>query len=87
MHEDIKSIEKSDDFNAIMDKISDSPDDGINAYLEWKQTSGYGDLLAKRDKLEAEINQLSKAYEDNRVNRALNAEQEAIKKSGLSEAD
>lgn len=92
VREDIKKIEKSEDFKAQMDKLTQAVDSGdaeggIAAYNEWKKSSGYGELIAKRDQLEGDIAKYSKAYEDNRVNRALNEEAEAIKKSGLSEAD
>lgn len=92
VREDIKKIEKSEDFKAQMDKLTQAVDSGdaeggIAAYNEWKKSSGYGELITKRDQLEAAIEKYSKAYEDNRVNRALNEEAEAIKKSGLSEAD
>lgn len=92
LREDIKKIESSDDFKAQMNKLSEAlaNDDvagGVKVYENWKKESGYGELITKRDELEAQISKLSKELEDNRVNEALNAEQEAIKKSGLSEAD
>lgn len=92
LRQSIKEIESSADFKEQMSKLSeaienDNVDAGVKEYEAWKKASGYGELVAKRDKLQNEIDVLRKDLEDNRVASAKNAEQEAIAKSGLSEAD
>lgn len=92
LRQSIKEIESSAEFKEQMSKLSeaidnDNVDAGVKAYEAWKKAFGYGELIAKRDKLQNEIAVLRKDLEDNRVASAKNAEQEAIAKSGLSEAD
>ncbi len=88
----IREIEASEEFKAEMDKLnkavdSDNAVEGVKAYQQWKQDSGYGELVANRDTLQAEISKFQKEFTENSKSKALKEEQEAIAKSGLSEAD
>lgn len=92
VREEMRKIEASDEFKSAMDAVTKSVDNndvasGIKAYEEWNKSSGYGELIAKRDMLLDEIGKLQKDYDEKRAFNAKNAEKKAIEKSGLSEAD
>ncbi|MBR2388153.1 MAG: hypothetical protein IKB02_05460 [Clostridia bacterium] len=92
LRKSISEFEASDDFKSHMSELSEAIsnndiDNGIKAYKEWREKSGYDALINKRDSLQAELDKLRKEYDDNLTNRELEKEQAAIAKSGLSEAD
>ncbi len=88
----IREMEASEEFKAEMDKLSeavngDNAVEGVEAYNQWKQDSGYGELITRKDTLQVELENLQKEFTENSKSKALKEEQEAIAKSGLSEAD
>ncbi len=86
----IEEIESNKDFKTQLDSIFSSNDDmevKISKYQKLLDESEYGKLKNKRDALQLELENLRKSVEENRLNKALAEEKEAIAKSGLSEAD
>ena len=92
LRQSIREFEATDDFKAQHDKLSEAirNDDivnGVKAYQQWQETSGYAALLKKRDDLQVELDNLQKEFDSFATNKAINEEKAAIEKSGLSEAD
>ena len=85
--EQIRQMESSDDFEAIMGVIKNDVEKGIAEYNKWLKESGYSEIREKRDALQNELNQLRKDLQESSKQKALDEEQKAIEKSGLSEAD
>ena len=85
--EQIRQMESSDDFEAIMGVIKNDTEKGIAEYNKWLKESGYSEIREKRDALQNELNQLRKDLQESSKQKALDEEQKAIEKSGLSEAD
>ena len=88
----IRDIESSDGYKSMMDALSDAiandnVEQGMAEYNKWLDESGYGKLRERRDSLREEFNQLQKDLKLERERKALDEEQQAIAKSGLSEAD
>ena len=85
--EQIRQMESSDDFEAIMGVIKNDTEKGLAEYNKWLKESGYSEIREKRDALQNELNQLRKDLQESSKQKALDEEQKAIEKSGLSEAD
>lgn len=85
--EEIRNLEKSDEFEAIMGVFKNDIEKGIAEYNKWLEESGYKEKKEKRDTLQNELNQLRKDLQESAKQEALDEEQKAIEKSGLSEAD
>ena len=88
----LTEMQNSEDFKAAHDKLSEAVsngdvENGIKAYKEWQDKSGYAELSQRRDTLQLELENLRKSFNEEIANKALNEEKEAIAKSGLSEAD
>ena len=86
----IGEIESNKDFKAQLDSIFSSNDDmniKISKYQKLLEETEYGKLKNKRDALQIELKNLRKSFEEERVDKALAEEQNAIAESGLSEAD
>jgi hypothetical protein len=88
LNRSIKEIEDSEDFKAVQDRMfnADSVEAGVNQYLEWKEKSGYGALLAQRDSVRDELKKLREERDNNYADESAEKERQAIAKSGLSEA-
>ena len=88
----IREFEETDDFKSQMKKLSDAienddVDNGIKAYQQWKEESGYEALVNKRDALKSEVDSIRKKAQEDYRNKEIEKEKTAIAKSGLSEAD
>lgn len=88
----LSEMQNSEDFKVAHDKLSEAVsngdvENGIKAYKEWQEKSGYAELSQRRDTLQLELENLRKSFNEEIANKALNEEKEAIAKSGLSEAD
>lgn len=88
----IEAFEKSTEFKAANDKLSeairnDSITEGVKAYQQWRESSGYAALVDKRDAMRVELENLIQERDVLTANDSAKAEQEAIVKSGISEAD
>ncbi len=88
----IRELEKSDEFDRVMNEFSkavadNNVDKGTEIYNKWLKDSGYSKLREKRDKLQEEVNEWNKAWKESYETKELEAEKKAIEKSGLSEAD
>ena len=88
----LTEMQNSEDFKVAHDKLSEAVsngdvENGIKAYKEWQEKSGYAELSQRRDALQLELDNLRKSFEEDITNKELEKEKEAIAKSGLSEAD
>lgn len=83
----IKEIENSDDYSRIFDLVKEDPEKFVTEYAKWLNESGYGEASKRLEELQNEHDQLIKNIDSTVKQQALNDEQVAIKKSGLSEAD
>ena len=88
----LTEMQNSEDFKVAHDKLSEAVsngdvENGIKAYKEWQEKSGYAELSQRRDTLQLELENLRKTFNEEIADKALNEEKEAIAKSGLSEAD
>ena len=88
----IEEFEKSTEFKAAHDRLSeaiqnDNIVDGVKQYQEWRESSGYAELIDKRDALRVELEKLTEERDNLIANEGAEAEKSAIAKSGLSEAD
>ena len=88
----IKEIENSDEFKLQINNLSnaidnDDVDNGVKAYKQWEEESGYRAIKEKRDAMREELANFNKRMQDNNSRKALEEEKNAIDKSGLSEAD
>ena len=86
---DIQEMENSAEFKSKMSEIFAGDDiaKNIAEYQKWLENSGYGELKSKRDNLSKELERLRKEWDTKISNEAVNEENAAIAKSGLSEAD
>ena len=88
----IEAFEKSAEFKAANDKLSeairnDNIAEGVQEYRQWRESSGYAALIGKRDALRVALENLIQERDKLTANDSAKAEQDAIAKSGLSEAD
>ena len=88
----IKDIEKSEDFGRVMKMLTEALDNGdtkkgLAEYEKWRNETGYGELYAKRDALRKELDDLRADLKASEEKERVDKEQQAIAKSGLSEAE
>ena len=91
LRKSIADIESSDEFKEEQRKLSEAfsndIDGAIELYTKWLKESEYGKLKSKKDAMEEELNKLRTEYSNQARAKALEEEENAIAKSGLSEAD
>lgn len=83
----IKSLEASEEYNALLDKVFSGGAEEIKEYETWLTESGYSELEARRTMLEEELAALKKSFEADAASERAEEERKAIEKSGLSEAE
>lgn len=89
---EISEFESSKDFKDQNKKLGEAINNndivnGVKAYQEWKEASGYDALLNKKDELQVELESLKKKAADEQENSAAEKEKANIEKSGLSKAE
>lgn len=89
LNRSVEEFEASENFKSVQDRMfhADSVESGVNQYLEWREKSGYGSLLAQRDAVREELKKLREERDNIYANESAEKEQQAIARSGLSEAD
>ena len=88
----VRELEQSAECKTVHDKLSEAVqngnvEEGIKQYQEWRESSGYAELVDKRDALRVELEKLTEERDNLIAKDGAEAEKAAIAKSGLSEAD
>lgn len=84
----IKEIENSDEFKLQINNLSNAidngdVDNGVKAYKQWEEESGYRAIKEKRDAMREELDNFNKRMQYDYSRKALEEEKNAIDKSGL----
>ena len=87
LNKKVEALKASDEYNSLFDRVVKQEDGALEELVRWSNESGLNDAVRKQTengkRIETLNNQIDSLYSEN----AARNEQEAIKKSGLSEGD